>query len=193
MGKGRLWCTTRVSSRTFIVLNLYKCLTDDLESCPFIFANDTTLFEVVDNPINSAQFLNKDLNKISQRSDQWLVTMNPSETRSMTFSNKRERVNHPVLSMGGCDIAEVNIHTHLGLVFQNNISWNSHVFSMYEKASKRLNLLKSLRFKINRSTLACLYKSLIRPIMEYGDLIWDNCTVSNSDLLESVQLSLPRG
>ena len=162
-------------------------LTDDLESCPFIFADDTTLFEVVDNPINSAQLLNKDLNKISQWSDQWLVTMNPSKTRSMTFSNKRERVNHPVLSMGGCDIEEVNIHTHLGLVFQNNISWNSHVFSMYEKASKRLNLLKSLRFKINRSTLACLYKSLIRPIMEYGDLIWDNCTVSNSDLLESVQ------
>jgi hypothetical protein len=26
--------------------------------------------------------------------------MNPSKTRSMTFSNKRERLNHPVLSMG---------------------------------------------------------------------------------------------
>jgi hypothetical protein len=77
-----------------------------------------------------------------------------------------------VLSMGGCDIAEVNIHTHLGPVFQNNISWNSHVLiHIYEKATKRLNLLKSLRFKINRSTLACLYKSSIRPIMEYGDLI----------------------
>jgi hypothetical protein len=48
--------------------------------------------------------------------------------------------------MGGCDITEVNIHTHLGLVFQNNISWNSHVFYIYEKASKRINLLKSLRF-----------------------------------------------
>ena len=91
-------------------------LTDDLESCPFIFADDTALFEVVDNPNNLAQLLNKDLYKISQWSDQWLVTMNPSKTRSMTFSNKRERVNHPVLSMGGCEIAEVNIHTHLGLV-----------------------------------------------------------------------------
>ena len=120
-------------------------MTDDLESCPFIFADDTTLFGVVDNPINSAQLLNKDLNKISQWSDQGLVTMNPSKTRPMTFSNKIERINHPVLSMGGCDIAEVNIHSHLGLVFQNNISWNSHVLSIYEKASKRLNLLKSLK------------------------------------------------
>ena len=162
-------------------------LIDDLKSCPFIFADDTTLFEVVDYPDNSAQLLNKDPYKISQWSDQWLVTVNPSKTRSMTFLN-REKVNHPVLSMGGCDIAEVNIHTHLGLVLQNNMSWNSHIFSIYEKASKRLDLLKSLRFKINRSTFACLYKSLIRPIMEYGDLIWpDNCTVGNSELLECVQ------
>jgi hypothetical protein len=33
-------------------------LTDDLESCPFIFADDTTLFEVVDNPMDSGQLLN---------------------------------------------------------------------------------------------------------------------------------------
>jgi hypothetical protein len=57
----------------------------------FIFDDDTTLFEVADNPINSAQLLNKDLNKISQWSDQWLVTMNPSKTRFMTFSNKKEK------------------------------------------------------------------------------------------------------
>ena len=162
-------------------------LTDELESCPFIFADDTALFEVVDDPMDSGQLLNDDLTKISWWSDRWLVTMNPSKTRSMTFSNKRERLSHPVLSMGGCDIEEVDIYTHLGLTLQNNMSWNSHIFSIYEKASKRLNLLKSLRFKIDRSTLVCLYKSLIRPIMEYGDLIWDNCSAGNSELLESVQ------
>ena len=93
-------------------------LTDELESCPFIFADDTTLFEVVDDPMDSGQLLNDDLTKISWWSDRWLVTMNPSKTRSMTFSNKRERLNHPVLSMGGCDIEEVDIYTHLALLFK---------------------------------------------------------------------------
>jgi hypothetical protein len=36
-------------------------LTDNLKSCPFIFADDTTLFEVVDNPMDSGQLLNDDL------------------------------------------------------------------------------------------------------------------------------------
>ena len=60
-------------------------MTDELESCPFIFADDTTLFEVVDYPMDSGQLLNDDLTKISRWSDRWLVKMNPSKTRSMTF------------------------------------------------------------------------------------------------------------
>ena len=32
-----------------------------------------------------------------------------------------------------------------------------------------------------------LYKSLIRPLMEYGDALWDGCTDGESDLLEFVQ------
>ena len=84
------------------------------------------------------------------------------------------------------------MHIHLGLTFQSNMSWNNHILSVYEKASQRLNMLKPLKFKIDKSTLACLYKSFIRPIMEYGDIIWDNCTAGNSELLESVQYQSAR-
>ena len=61
-----------------------------------------------------------------------------------------------------------------------------------KKASKRLNMLKSLKYRVNRSTLVCLYKSLIRPLMEYGDVIWDNCTDGESQLLESIQYDSAR-
>ena len=30
-------------------------ITDDLETCPFIFVDDTTLLDVVDNPISSSE------------------------------------------------------------------------------------------------------------------------------------------
>jgi hypothetical protein len=42
-------------------------------------------------------------------------------------------------------------------------------------------------FKINRSTLISLYKNLIGPIMEYADVIWDNCSEGETKMLESVQ------
>ena len=32
-----------------------------------------------------------------------------------------------------------------------------------------------------------LYIGFIRPILEYGGIVWDNCSIHESDLLESVQ------
>ena len=50
-----------------------------------------------------------------------------------------------------------------------------------------ISVLKSFKFLLDRYTFRCLYISLICPIMEYVDIVSDNCTSENSDLLESVQ------
>ena len=94
---------------------------------------------------------------------------------------------HPPLFLDNVCIEEVEKYTHLGLVFQNNMLWWSHIQNIIEKVSKRLNTLKLLKYKVNRSTLTCLYKSMIRPLMEYGDVIWDNCSEGEASLLEHIQ------
>jgi len=48
-------------------------------------------------------------------------------------------------------------------------------------------MFKGLKYKLNRSTLIILYKSLIRPIMEYADVVWDGCKEVDSELLEGLQ------
>jgi len=44
----------------------------------------------------------------------------------------------------------------------------------------------------DRNTLLTLNLSYVRPTLEYADLVWDNCTNAESDLLESVQLEAMR-
>ena len=83
-------------------------------------------------------------------------------------------------------------HTHFGLTFQSSMSWRHHIVQKYEKVSKRLNVLKFVNYKVDRSTLTSLYKSLIRPLMEYGDVIWNNCHGCDSALLDSVQTEAAR-
>ena len=89
--------------------------------------------------------------------------------------------------MNSACIQKVDKHIQLGLILQNNVSWRCHIQYIFEKASKKLNILKLLKYKLNRSTLVCLYKSLIRPLVEYGDAIWDNCTEGEASLLEGIQ------
>ena len=50
-----------------------------------LFADDTSLFIMVDNPVTAADSLNTDLNKISQWAATWLVTFNPAKTEALLF------------------------------------------------------------------------------------------------------------
>ena len=83
-------------------------------------------------------------------------------------------------------------HTHLGLTLQSSMSWRNHIVQVYEKASKRLNMLKFVTYKLDHSILTSLYKSLIRPLLEYGDVIWNNCYDCDSALVDSVQYEAAR-
>ena len=89
-------------------------------------------------------------------------------------------------------VKDTESHTHLGLTLQSSMSWRNHIVQVYGKASKRLNMLKFVTYKLDRSILTSLYKRLIRQRMEYGDVIWNNCYDCDSALLDSVQYEASR-
>ena len=64
--------------------------------------------------------------------------------------------------------------------------------NIYEKACKRLNIIRLLKHSIDRNSLIRIYFAFIRPILEYADVVWDNCTQSSSELLEKVQIEAAR-
>jgi hypothetical protein len=56
-----------------------------------------------------------------------------------------------------------------------NLSWR------YQKASKRLNMLKPMRLTLTRKTL--MYKSLGRSCLEYADIVRDGCNETRREHL----------
>ena len=74
------------------------------------------------------------------------------------------------------------IITHLGITFQSSATWKTHIDDIYKKACSRLFLLRQVKHLLDR------YFAFIRPVLEYGDVVWGNCTKKESDLLESVQI-----
>ena len=49
-----------------------------------------------------------------------------------------------------------------------------------------------MKHKLDRKSMEKLYIGFIRPILKYGGIIWDNCRIQESDLLESIQLEAAR-
>ena len=84
-------------------------------------------------------------------------------------------------------ITEVESHKHLGLYLSNDCSWHKHIDYITEKAWYRINTLRKLKFHLDRKSLETIYITFIRPLLEYGDIIWDNCTHQEKIELDKIQ------
>ena len=62
-----------------------------------------------------------------------------------------------------------------------------HIDNCVEKARSKLGLLSRNAFKMNIRQRSDVYKTMIRPILEYGAAVIDNCSLSDSIKLESCQ------
>jgi hypothetical protein len=76
-------------------------------------------------------------------------------------------------------ISEVTKHKHLGLYFTKDLKWGTHIEYIVNKAFTRINVKKTLKFNLDRSSLETMYLSFIHPLLEYGDVVFDNCTLQD--------------
>ena len=91
------------------------------------------------------------------------------------------------------EINEVDKHKHLGIiVLSGDCSWHYHINYIKEKAWARINIMRKLKFLLDRKSLETIYISFIRPVIEYADTIWDNCTQNDKQELEKIQLEAAR-
>ena len=175
-----------------LFLVFFNDITQGIDSTMSLFADDSSLGSIVDDPNISAQTLNKDLEKLWLWAARWQVKFNPSKTEVVLFSTKRKPLAHPPLYLGGTLLTEVLQHRHLGIILTPNLSWTAHIEMIVTKASQRVGMMKRLKYVLGRGSLQKLYSSMIRPILEYGCILFDGCSARDYDLLESVQYDAAR-
>ena len=99
----------------------------DIGSNTRLFADDTSLYIIVDNPNTAAEIINSDLVKISNWARAWLVDFNAAKNEALLLSHKINRPLHPPLYMHNQQINEVQYHKHLGVYFTQDCSWHKHI------------------------------------------------------------------
>ena len=125
--------------------------------------------------------------KIIEWSNKWAIDFNQCKTVNVDFSRKNY-----IFQNCNSVISQFLSHTHLGIHFQSDGHWNKHIHTIHDKAVKRLNLLRMLKYKLNRKSLVIIYNAWIRPVLEYGDIVLDNCSIKDSQILEDLQVETAR-
>ena len=153
----------------------------------FMFADDTFLMEPIDNYALSFQKLNEDLMHLTNWSNQWLVTFNANKTEYLKITRKRQNIDDPPLILHNKLINKVDKHKHLGVTLNSKATWSDHIDEISAKARRSVGFLRRIQYKVPQSCLETLYKSFVRPIIEYGDVVYDGSTDTHLDILEDVQ------
>ena len=94
--------------------------------------------------------------------------------------------------MNNVVLNETTSHKHLGLTISNTCSWIEHINNIAETARSRLNLMRLLKFKINRKALEKMYIAFKSPLLEYSDSVWDNSPAYVKKQLDDIHYEAAR-
>ena len=100
-------------------------------------------------------------------------------------------MNHPtfttILFPGDNLINIVESHKHLGLTLTKDLNWFKHIDLLSAKCGKIIGVRRKFKYRWGRKALETCYRSFIRPIIEYGNVIYDTCTQGDSQRMEHLQ------
>ena len=71
-------------------------------------------------------------------------------------------------------------------------SWDFHITNIVQKAWKKINVMCQLKKRLDRKSLQVIHFSFVRPILEYGDVVWNNMPQYLKDDLDKIQNEAPR-
>ena len=104
------------------------------------------------------------------------MSVNPDPNKQaieVCFSNKRDKENYQPLQFNSTDVQIADSQKHLGLILDSKLNFNEHIESKITKCNKIIGLMKKLSLILSRKSLLTIYKSFVRPNLDYADIIYD--------------------
>ena len=121
-----------------------------------LFADNTSLFSVVQNISSTTTDLSRDLSKISDWAFQWKMNFNSDpnkQAQEVTFSRKINKINHPPLLFNQNLVKSSSSQKHSGMVLDTKLDLNLHLQNLQSKLYKTIGRFRKLQNILPRESL----------------------------------------
>ena len=116
----------------------------------------------------------------------WFVDFNAGKTQLVLF-DWSDNTGATDVKIDLSVLEEKSSFKMLGLTFSSKLDWGSYIISIAKTASKKIGaLIRSMKF-LSPEVALYLYKSTIRPCMEYCCLVWAGAPSCYLELLDNQQ------
>ena len=152
----------------------------DINSHVKIFADDTKIY----NAANLSGVIQADLVKLTEWSSKWLLPFNTDKCKVLHYGKTNVNVpytmNNNILSTG----ASIK---DLGVTFVDNLSFDDHISKITSTANSRLGIIRNTFHQIDCEGFLILYKSNVRPLLEFGMPVWSPFLRKHDKQIEQIQ------
>ena len=162
MGK----CSLRHSSRQLLGPSLFiifiNDIPNDITSKVIFFEDDTKLY----NSAHLNHLIQEDLNHLLQWSNKWLLPFNIEKCNVLHYGKVNPKndymMNNDISVLSDSSIKD------LGITFQDTLTFDEHISKITSTANSRLGIIRNTFHIFDKEGFLILYKSNVRPILEYG-------------------------
>ena len=123
------------------------------------------------------------------------IKVKPIDAKNNTYINTSKDkiyINAIDVKMDGSVLEDKTSFKMLGLTFSSKLDWGSYIVSIAKTASKKIGaLIRSMKF-LSPEVALYLYKSTIRPCMEYCCHVWAGAPSCYLELLDKLQKRICR-
>jgi ribonuclease P/MRP protein subunit RPP40 len=156
---------------------------DGIDSKILKFADDTKLYRRIASEEDAIK-LQEDLALLCEWSREWLMLFNVDKCKSLHLGYGSKGIPYV---MNGIVLQAVQEEVDLGMIVQDNLKWASQCAKVVGKANRTLGLIKRCFGNLTDEMILKLYKSLVRPKLEYAVQAWRPHLQKDIMLLEKVQ------
>lgn len=158
-------------------------LDDDMLSKVLKFADDTKIYGDASD-VNGRDKIQHDLDVAMLWSEKWLMQYNVDKCKTLHAGHKN--IEHRY-KMGGVELASVDEEKDLGVVVHRSLSSSKQCAEAAKKANRVVGQIKRTVTNKSKHIIVPLYKSLVRPRLEYCVQAWRPFLKKDITLLEKVQ------
>ena len=172
-----------------VLFTLYvNDIPDGLETLISMYADDTKLYATLTSE-NSTDQLLSDLRKLETWARLMQMKFHPGKCKVMHLGKNNPKKSYEMKTHDGKyhTLEETEVEKDLGVLVDNKLKFSQHIQSKVNKANKILGCIKHTFKYMNKDIFTMLYKSLIRPHLEYASCIWSPQLKRDKDSIERVQ------
>ena len=165
-------------------------INDIMETCEegselFVYADDAKLFNHIKSTKDVIN-LQTDLEHLDRWIKDWSLTLNIKKCNVVSYGRKAN-ITHNDYFIGSDKIERTNLIKDLGVTFDPQLKFSTHIKEKVNKAYARLGIIKRNFNYMSPDVFCLLYKAMIRSHLEYASSVWNPHCKEDIEILEKVQ------